>query len=45
MISAEELFIDHRVMLRKAVMNPDDEFYLSRDEKNGIILFIEQNIQ
>ena len=40
-VSAEELFINDRVRLRKAVMSPDGKLYLLTDEKNGRIILVE----
>ncbi|MEM8968624.1 MAG: PQQ-dependent sugar dehydrogenase [Bacteroidota bacterium] len=37
-ISAEELFIDDRVRLRKAVVSPRGQLYLLTDEENGKLI-------
>ncbi|WKN41715.1 PQQ-dependent sugar dehydrogenase [Tunicatimonas pelagia] len=37
-ISAEELFIDDRVRLRKAVVSPQGQLYLLTDEENGKLI-------
>ena len=40
-IGAEELFIDDRVRLRKAVVSPRGQLYLLTDEENGKIIKVE----
>lgn len=37
-VSAQELFINDRVRLRKAVMSPDGELYLLTDEEDGKVI-------
>ncbi|PTB96966.1 hypothetical protein C9994_04930 [Marivirga lumbricoides] len=37
-VAAEELFINDRVRLRKAVVSPDNQLYLLTDEENGRLL-------
>lgn len=37
-VSTEELFINDRVRLRKAVMSPDGQLYLLTDEENGKLI-------
>ncbi|MCE7997151.1 MAG: PQQ-dependent sugar dehydrogenase [Roseivirga sp.] len=37
-VSAEELFINDRIRLRKAAMSPDGQLYLLTDEENGRLI-------
>ena len=37
-ISAEELFVNDRVRLRKAVVSPRGQLYILTDEENGKVI-------